>query len=201
MPNLQPFKTPIYTGINDAPVAPTSSKGGNGSDLIDRVNKLIDAVETALNASPGVSISDWRVTMPASTDNAKLRIYFLNCTESKVINDSPLWLYFPTLVKTYLVDTDFTPGNELNITELIQANGIGYYFFILETTNNNVKGTTSFWNVNASPKGAIKSFDFSKSVTAFRDESTGDNAFDITPLGITTVEAEVSFNLNDSAPG
>lgn len=44
------LKIPIYTGINDAPVAPTSTTPGNGSHLILLHNNFVDEVESGLNA-------------------------------------------------------------------------------------------------------------------------------------------------------
>lgn len=45
MANYQAFKTPVFAGINDTPIAPNSVAAGNGSDLIDRTNALADILE------------------------------------------------------------------------------------------------------------------------------------------------------------
>ena len=49
MVDFTSFKVPIFPGINDAPVSPTASKGGNGSDLVARFNGLTDTVEQVLS--------------------------------------------------------------------------------------------------------------------------------------------------------
>lgn len=46
MLDLQYLKVPVYSGKNDLPRVPTSDKEGNGSDVIDRYNGLVDIVET-----------------------------------------------------------------------------------------------------------------------------------------------------------
>ena len=45
MVDYQNRKVPIFTGINDAPIAPTSSSGGNISHFYDLFNTLIDLLE------------------------------------------------------------------------------------------------------------------------------------------------------------
>ena len=45
MVDYQNRKVPIFTGINDAPIAPTSTSGGNISHLYDLFNTLIDLLE------------------------------------------------------------------------------------------------------------------------------------------------------------
>lgn len=42
MPDLSQFKIPVFAQINDVPKIPTATEPGNGSDLIDRFNKLCD---------------------------------------------------------------------------------------------------------------------------------------------------------------
>lgn len=51
MVDLSAYKVPIFTGVNDTPVIPTSTKGGNAADLIKRHNDLIDAVTPELGGS------------------------------------------------------------------------------------------------------------------------------------------------------
>lgn len=50
--NLQQFKTEIFTDINDLPRAATAEQASNGSDTINRVNGLIDAIEPKINSIP-----------------------------------------------------------------------------------------------------------------------------------------------------
>lgn len=42
-------KVPIITNVNDAPIAPTVNKGGNGSHLINLHNSFIDATQNGVN--------------------------------------------------------------------------------------------------------------------------------------------------------
>ena len=43
------YKVPIFTGINDYPVAPSMTRGGNVSHFYHKYNQLIDAVVNDLN--------------------------------------------------------------------------------------------------------------------------------------------------------
>lgn len=55
MVDLSTKKIPVFTGINDNPVAPTSTAGGNGSHLIRRYNELVDLVQAQLNQTVEVT--------------------------------------------------------------------------------------------------------------------------------------------------
>ena len=46
MSDLQQFKTQIFTGINDQPISATAEAASNASDTIDKINGLIDALDT-----------------------------------------------------------------------------------------------------------------------------------------------------------
>lgn len=48
--DLQSYKVPVFTNINDKPVAPTASAAGNGAHLIQQHNDLIQEVESDLNS-------------------------------------------------------------------------------------------------------------------------------------------------------
>ena len=45
----QDYKIEIFEDINDTPIAPTASHGGNGSHLISNYNSLIDTIDTDVN--------------------------------------------------------------------------------------------------------------------------------------------------------
>lgn len=47
--DLSSSLVPVFPGINDSPVAPTESKGGNGSHLVGVYNELITSLQSALN--------------------------------------------------------------------------------------------------------------------------------------------------------
>ena len=42
-------KIPVYTNINDNPVAPTQVKAGNGSHVVSIINSIIDEFQNSLN--------------------------------------------------------------------------------------------------------------------------------------------------------
>jgi len=44
------FKVPVFTGINNQPVAPTAIKAGNGAHLIDLFNQFVDEMELVINS-------------------------------------------------------------------------------------------------------------------------------------------------------
>lgn len=45
MPNLENYQVDVFPGINDAPVAPTQSKAGNGSHLIKQFNDSLAEID------------------------------------------------------------------------------------------------------------------------------------------------------------
>lgn len=51
------IKIPVFSGINDVPVAPTANKAGNGSHLASKFNELVSAIQSTLISSS----NDWIV--------------------------------------------------------------------------------------------------------------------------------------------
>jgi hypothetical protein len=200
MANLQPYKVPTFPGINDTPVVPTANKGGNGSDLIKRHNDLCDMVQNTFNNDPNIAIPQWQVGIPDSTDIAKIRVYFLNCTEHKILNDNPLNLYLDDLIATYEVDTGFTPNTNLDITNLVLQNGIGYYFVVFQRIDNTFKGRSGFYPMDSNPKGAVKRLDTGKTLDAYYEELYSGIALDVMPIAVTQTNATVSIPLTDIVP-
>lgn len=49
MVDLTDYKVPVFAGINGVPEVPTAQQAGNGSDLINRLNGLIDELQTKLD--------------------------------------------------------------------------------------------------------------------------------------------------------
>lgn len=43
---IEDFKVPVFKDINDIPVAPAQTKAGNGSDLINRYNRMLVRLQT-----------------------------------------------------------------------------------------------------------------------------------------------------------
>ena len=67
MADYQAQKVNILTNINDIPVAPTASTGGNISHLYNLYNSLIDLLETDINTLQSTSVTDY------STDISNLQ--------------------------------------------------------------------------------------------------------------------------------
>ena len=59
MVDYQNRKVPIFTGINDAPIAPTSSSGGNISHLYDLFNTLIDLLQADITTIESAATVDY----------------------------------------------------------------------------------------------------------------------------------------------
>ncbi len=59
MADYQSNKVEIFPNINDIPVAPTSSTGGNISHLYNLYNSLIDLLETDINTLQNTSVTDY----------------------------------------------------------------------------------------------------------------------------------------------
>ena len=49
--DLQDFKIPTFAGINRNPVAPTATKAGNGSHLVQQYNGLVDKVQDSISTN------------------------------------------------------------------------------------------------------------------------------------------------------
>ncbi len=59
MADYQSQKVNIFSNINDIPIAPTSSTGGNISHLYNLYNQLIDLLETDINTLQSTSVTDY----------------------------------------------------------------------------------------------------------------------------------------------
>lgn len=66
MPDLSNLKIPVFTGINDTPVAPIATKAGNGSHLISKFNSLVETVEQIPTSN---STSKWKTKNPTTENN------------------------------------------------------------------------------------------------------------------------------------
>lgn len=65
MTDLTNLKIQTFSGINDSPIAPTASKAGNGSHLIQQINSLIDALSVTS------SNSNWSVVSNINNYNVQ----------------------------------------------------------------------------------------------------------------------------------
>lgn len=118
---------PVFSGINDAPVAPTSTKAGNGSDIVARHNELIvkttsyfeeisNRVRVLENAPPPTS---------SSTPPAKWRQISTGSTSTNVVNNDKLFLFgtqSPVRSIRYQAPAVYPPDNFFEFTVLNRSN-------------------------------------------------------------------------------
>lgn len=48
MADLQSLKVPVFAGINDTPIEPSTAQAGNGSHLVNKFNLLVDNAESEI---------------------------------------------------------------------------------------------------------------------------------------------------------
>lgn len=118
------YRVPVFSGINDNPIAPTSSKAGNGSHLISLYNNLIAQLETSFkelkDESSGRS-TEWTVIdcdynypdsgsfVPSRLDSS---IYILNSTARAILIDVP---YSSLIQGNYLTFANTNESITINI--------------------------------------------------------------------------------------
>jgi len=76
MTDFTDLKVPVFSGINDLPVAPTASKAGNGSHLIATINNVIDKLSQQNGQTTTSNSNNWNIINTGSeeTYNASLQI-------------------------------------------------------------------------------------------------------------------------------
>ena len=118
MADYQSRKVEIFSNINDIPVAPTSSTGGNISHLYNLYNSLIDLLETDINTLQSTSVTDY------STDISNLQTDVGNLQSSVSSN------------------TNNISTNINNITTNLNSIGtLTSNVNTLTTSNNNIQAT------------------------------------------------------------
>lgn len=119
------FKVPVYSGINDSPVAPTTTKGGNASHLISLYNSFIDNTENELNqiidalnsidtnSGSGATqgSSNWIITNNSYTANKGEKVFF-------AVNQPPFGVSEVSLT--------LPPRNEIGITVSFASSNGGF---------------------------------------------------------------------------
>ena len=149
------FKTAIFPGINDSPREATADLAGNPSDLISRVNGLIDKLNylfkpTWGNASIYVDEINGDDGLDGSTSEAALQTLdaAMSLISTKTI-DSTLTLFLSnfTLTSIDLASVRANKGSELIITK-----GTGYLNFIqsIESDENLVTNKLTDFKVTIS---------------------------------------------------
>lgn len=210
--DLSQHQTATFPGINDAPVPPTASKAGNGSDLISKVNALINDISSSFNTldtnlselRSDISSSNtfnWSAKLPTSTNYIRLEVYYLNSSENYMYNSPSINLSFVNLVATYTLNENIAPSGFISMSSVIKNYGIGYYFFLFRNTETTFKSNTFIGRSanEAIPSGAMRLFE--KDLTV----SISDNGVDeiivnnIKPLVVAQTIATVEFLLFDES--
>lgn len=199
------FKVPVFPNINDKPVEPTSAKAGNGADLINRFNSLVNQLESALNSLPStLPVYDWSVTLPNIDTIQRLDVRYLNISESKLYaSDSSHYLTEPeSLLKSFVANFDFIPGQQdtLNISDLIIDNGCGYYFFVATTTDDQILEYLQIeTGIISNPRGGARLID--ESIEFIVNDSEGMNTnLSMRPLVVVQPASSISITLSYNPP-
>lgn len=111
------IRYPIFPNINDQPTAPTSERGGNGADFIERYNALIDVI------APRVKLN-----FNQNMEESLQEFYFLALPV-------PLSLYLqsPSSIQWEAVEVDdFNTG----IWEPIEFGGLNFVFTVAFTAGD-----------------------------------------------------------------
>lgn len=203
--NFSKFKVPVFTNINDKPVEPTSSKAGNGADIINRVNGLIDELQSALNSLPTtLPVFNWTIKIPDNDSIKKLEVYYLNISETALYsNDSSHYLDSNDLLKSFVVDYDFYLGETeriLNISDLVMDNGCGYYIFIATDIDNQfLRYLEIEQDFVANPRGGSRLTDTPVRIFINNFEGIETN-FTVRPLTIIQPTSSVQITLFQNFP-
>lgn len=197
--DLSNYKIQTFSGINATPVAPIATKAGNGSHFISLYNNLIDKLQLILNSLPSSSGSSLTctVTTPSSLDNEKLEVYYRNVSEYELYTETPTNFQGIDLIHTYELTTDFTPGGVIDISPLIQNQGIGYYFFLFMKADGTYKSDSSITFVSLEPLGTVKRINKDINVSIYDAQYNLKSASRIRPLAITQLNGSVAITIAD----
>ena len=66
MQNFEQFKTPIFPGINDRPEEATIESASNGSDLINKVNRICDELDRSFPSEP--QLTTYQITFDPNNE-------------------------------------------------------------------------------------------------------------------------------------
>lgn len=119
------LKIPIYTGINDAPVAPTSTTPGNGSHLIELHNTFVEEVQDGLNAHDVLLSTDFEIP------NTTVGSFTPTSTATKYASgllgaNSAIKIVFPENTSIFISEWAFTFRNSNDAFD-IKLNLSGHY--------------------------------------------------------------------------
>lgn len=193
------YKTPVFANINGTPIVPTAAKSGNASDLISRVNGLIDELQTTIDALPSDSggTLNWSVNVPASLDNDKIEVYYLNVTENYLYTSIGINLQITDYLRGYVLGDDFTAGGTIDISDIIQQNGVGYYFFLFRKPDVTFKEDSRIESIETTLKGSARQFDKELQVAGYDNQNNAYISQRVKPLVVTTALSTVTITLRD----
>lgn len=145
MADFSSYKVPVFPNINDAPSEPTATKAGNGSDLINRFNGLIDELQTIIDElqdnMPSTSNTlNWTIETDSNPDIAKLEVFYSDVSEYWAYQTMNLITKDPAY--SWVAGTDFNPGDSLNISSVIDTYNCGFYTFLYTMTDGSIKNDT-----------------------------------------------------------
>lgn len=156
MSDLTDLQIPVFTNINDAPVAPTTTKGSNGSYMVNQFNQLINVLEERFSTDGGVATGLWNFQCPSSTDNSAIELYYLNTSDYSLRTNSQTYLGDGNLIATYNNGSGFTPGEIILFSNHVESLGIGYYFWLFKLSTGTYKNDSWSISVTSTPKGASR---------------------------------------------
>ncbi len=148
MADFQDKKIPIFTGVNDIPVAPTADSGGNISHLYDKYNQLIDDIEATVTtveqiAGDGFDKAELAINVANSSGNIAYYYYYTSLPNRQYIIIQNLNTTFD-LGNHNLVSGTNTIGN-------IPANGELIRIIAQGSINNFIDLQWSIGNLTLSP--------------------------------------------------
>lgn len=196
MTDLNRFKTPIFPGINDQPVEATANKAGNGADLINRVNGLINELSQAFNnnttpSTPTNDSLDWKIKILFENTYARFEVYFSNKSERAIYaantSETALSLLNADCIKTFTLGVDIVDSDMMDISDVIQKCGVGYYFLLYRNNDGTLKTNCSAIAANLSVKGAITPLDEFIYLTATNDQYGSSNVVYVSPIVVKQV--------------
>lgn len=190
MIDFSDYKVPVFPGKNDVPRVPTAQLEGNGADLVQRFNGTLDDLQTLLGIS-------WILTTPTYNQITKLDIFFSALSESRYESNALMFLYNERIA-SFTPNTDYVPGNSLDISNLVAANGPGLYFFVYKLQNNSYWEEVKPSSNNPVPKGAVRYVN-SKSLSIIETSESPDgyNVQSNAPLVVVQPFATVTFTAEE----
>ena len=118
--SLQDLKVEIFTNINDAPVAATAQQAGNGADLIDRFNNLIDETLT-IQSRGNTNLNQINVIATKANENEDKLQAIENSGVVNLNKPTTLWGYYGELYIDSVNGDDNDDGSEENPLKTIKA--------------------------------------------------------------------------------